>query len=131
MTHLPSGGILDYSLDFPSTPMAEQSWTTMAAPRVRDAFAGAPEHPSYEQLRHEIRIKSKRVDALVAMTKLLETQLRAEKQLAKVARMEAERRRAVAAAQTVFVLQHWNKHPDWTSADAHLAMQQHVQEFPF
>jgi len=125
-THQASGGILDYSLEFPSIPIPEQSWTT--APRVRDAFAGAPEHASYQQLRKELKIKAQRVEALVAMTKSLETQLEAAKQLAKVARLEAERRRAVSAAQTVFVLEHWNRHPTWSSSDAHLAMQDHVQK---
>ena len=106
--------------------MPEQSWITM--PRVRDAFAGAPEHASYQQLRKELKIKAQRVEALVAMTEALETQLQAEKQLAKVARLEAERRRAVSAAQTVFVLEHWNRHPTWSATDAHLAMQEHVQK---
>jgi hypothetical protein len=42
--------------------------------------------------------------------------------------MEAERRRAISAAQTVFVLEHWNRHPTWSATDAHLAMQEHVQQ---
>lgn len=128
MPHLPSGRILDWSLEFPSTPIAEQSWTTMPAPQVRDAFAGAPEHASYQALRHELEIKAHRVEALVAMTKSLEAQLAAATQLARVARLEAERRRAVSAAQTLFVLEHWNWHPTWSSSDAHLVMQDYVQK---
>jgi len=129
MTHLPSGRILDYDLEFPDPPTPEQSWTTMyrPTPQVRDAFAGAPEHASYQALRHELRINAQRVEALVATTKSLEAQLSAATQLARVTRMEAERRRAVSDAQTVFVLEHWNKHPEWTSGDAHLAMQMEVK----
>jgi arginine/lysine/ornithine decarboxylase len=97
-------------------------------PRVHDAFAGAPEHASYQQLRKALTIKAQRVETLVAITRSLESQLDAAKQLAKVARMEAERRRAISAAQTVFVLEHWNRHPTWSATDAHLAMQEHVQQ---
>jgi hypothetical protein len=128
MTHQPSGGILNYDLEFPSTPTMEHSWTTIPMPRVHDAFAGAPEHASYQQLRKALTIKAQRVETLVAITRSLESQLDAAKQLAKVARMEAERRRAISAAQTVFVLEHWNRHPTWSATDAHLAMQEHVQQ---
>jgi CRISPR/Cas system Type II protein with McrA/HNH and RuvC-like nuclease domain len=108
--------------------LPEQSWTTVPEPRVRDAFVGAPEHASYQELRRELINKTKRVHVLVDIAKSLETQLAAARELTRVARMEAERRRAVAAAQTVFVLEHWNRHPTWSSSDAHLAMQEHVQQ---
>ena len=131
MSNNEMAAVLSNLVDFPDVPMPAPTWTTTTLPKVRDPFAGAPEHQSYTELRRELLLIQEKRDMLLKVAKALREKLVASKELGKRTMHELAHRRDINVAQTVFVLEHWNQHPDWTSAEAHMYMQQHVdRSFP-
>ena len=123
----------DFSIEqqlasLPLTP----SWGQSRLPLPGDAFVGQPVSGQQValvdlgQVQSTMTAKDHQL-ALLAQTLVhMQAELQKVKDERNAARLEANRRKEMCAAQTIFLCRHWGNHPSWTTADAHLEMRNFV-----
>jgi len=112
----------------------DASWEDRPLPRPHDAFAGQPmaaqkmAFVDMGQVHAMITDRNNRIALLSQKLLCVQDQLDAATRLREDLLMQINYKREVCAAQTMFLFQHWGKHPDWTKYDAFRAMEEHIRE---